>query len=80
MRQNLLHMTMFFLEFMNDSILVLVDSNEQRFTKLNGNISVIQSVITGMETEFTDIWSKVWFFSMYLTDTLSFYVYIICPK
>ena len=52
---------------MNDSILVLVESNEQRFTKLNGNFTDIQSVIEGMDTELMDIWTKV-VFSMNLND------------
>ena len=56
------HMIMFFLESMNDTILVLDESNEQRFTELTGNFTSIQSVIEGMETEFSDIWSKVVFF------------------
>ena len=56
---------------MNDTILVLDESNEQRFTKLNGNFTDIQSVIEGMDTELMDLWTKV-VFSMNLND--------LCPK
>ena len=60
--ENMNFMIMFFLESMNDTILVLDESNEQRFTKLTGNFTSIQLAINGMETEFSDIWSKVVFF------------------
>ena len=56
------HMIIFFLGLMNDTILVLDESNEQRFTKLTGNFTSIQLEINEMETEFSDIWSKVVFF------------------
>ena len=51
-----------FLESMNDAILVIVESNEERFTKMIKNITDIQSLAEGMETEVSDIWSKVVFF------------------
>ena len=47
---------------MNDTIRVVVESNEERFTKLIKNFTDIQSVAEGMETEVSDIWSKVVFF------------------
>ena len=50
-----------FLELMNDTILVLDESNEQRFTKLTENFTSIQVAMNGMETEFSDLWSKVVF-------------------
>ena len=44
-----------FLESMNDTIRVVVESNEERFTKLIKNFTDIQSVAEGMEQIFSEI-------------------------